>query len=215
MNEPGQAGAADERARNDEYLLNRVNAVERQARGLRRWFRLTGLALVASLGLIAVLLFRPDLLPEALTGPPSGEVRTEALVLLDPEGLVRGRWAVDDEGNTRLTMLDERGRPRLRISVLEGGFPGMSFINGDGQSRAAIGLLPDETTSLVFADAQGVPRAVLGLTRDDGANLVFADAMGVSRVGLGVDGSGTGSAFLPEPESPPEEDPGEDGNESG
>ena len=74
----------------------------------------------------------------------------------------------------------------------------MSLANAQGQRRVALGLLPDETTSLVFADGAGVPRAVLGVTRGEAASLVFANAEGQGLVGLGVDGSGIGSAMLPE-----------------
>lgn len=179
---------------------SRMTTLERENQTLRSRVRMIGLGLLAALALLLAGVVRPGFLSSGAQGRAAGEIRTRSLVLVDGDGLPRGQWTVDQEGNARLGMLDELGRQRLSLSVLEGGFPGMSLINAQGQRRAAFGLLPDETTSLVFADAAGVPRAVLGLTRGEAANLVFADAAGVSRIGLALDGTGLGSALLPEDE---------------
>lgn len=179
---------------------SRMNILEKETKKIRSRVRMMGLALLAALGILAAILIQPELVSTNGQGRVAGEIRTRSLVLVDLDGRPRGQWTVDEGGSVRLGMLDEQGRQRLSLSVLEGGFPGMSLINGQGQRRAAFGLLPDETTSLVFADAAGVPRAVLGLTRGEAANLVFADAEGVSRIGLTLDGTGMGSALLPEDE---------------
>jgi len=179
----------------EDRLWARVSLVENQARALRWRLRLTGLALVAVVALIGVLVYRPELL--AVRGIGVGEVRTSSLVLVDGQGRTRGQWTIDEEGNSRLFLLDQEGRTRLRLSVLEDGSPGMSLINAEGRSRAAFGLLPDETTTLVFADGAGVARAILGLSGGEAANLLLADAEGVSRLGFGVDANGAASAVLP------------------
>ena len=179
----------------EERMIARMASMEREARRLRGRIRLTVVALLATVALVGVLVYRPGLL--RAPGLGMAEVRTASLVLVDGSGRNRGQWSVDEEGNARLTLLDAEGRTRLRLSVLEDGSPGMSLISEEGNTRAAFGLLPDQTTTLVFADAAGVARAVLGLTGDQAANLVFADGQGVSRVGLGVDAMGMGSALLP------------------
>lgn len=201
MNDAQDAVANDATIREVEARFHsRMNHLEMEAKKLRSRIRLMGLGLLTALGLLAAILIRPELVSTNGQGRVAGELRTRSLVLVDTEGRSRGQWMVDEDGNARLGMLDEQGRQRLSMSVLEGGFPGMSLINAQGQRRAAFGLLPDETTSLVFADAAGVPRAVLGLTRGEAANLVFADAGGVSRIGLSLDGTGMGSALLPDEE---------------
>jgi hypothetical protein len=186
---------------------SRMGTLERETSKLRSRVRIMALGLLAAVGTLAAILVRPELVSTGGDGRVAGEIRARSLVLVDSDGLPRGQWTVDEEGNARLALLDERGRQRLSLSVLEGGFPGMSLINAQGQRRAAFGLLPDETTSLVFADAAGVPRAVLGLTRGEAANLVFADAAGVSRIGLALDGTGMGSALLPQDDGGESEGP--------
>lgn len=179
---------------------SRLDVLDKETRKLRSRVRIMGLALLAAIGILAAILIQPELVSTNAQGRVADEIRTRSLVVVDVDGRPRGQWTVDEDENARLGLLDQQGRRRLSLSVLEGGFPGMSLINGQGQRRAAFGLLPDETTSLVFADAAGVPRAVLGLTRGEAANLVFADAEGVSRIGLSLDGTGMGSALLPEDE---------------
>lgn len=201
MNDAQDVAANDSTIREVEARFHsRMNHLEMEAKKLRSRIRMMGLGLLAALGILAAILIQPELVSTNGQGRVADEIRTRSMVLVDTEGRSRGHWMVDDDGNARLGLLDEQGRRRLSLSVLEGGFPGMSLINAQGQRRAAFGLLADETTSLVFADAAGVPRAVLGLTRGEAANLVFADAGGVSRIGLSLDGTGMGSALLPDDE---------------
>ena len=185
----------------EERLHARIRAVERQARGLRTRVRWLGLALLGAVALAAFALVNPGFLDGTrLGGSEPTVVEATRIVLVNENGIPRGEWFVDEEGNGRLAMLDQQQRERLLLTVRGAGYPGISLSNAAGQRRVALGLLPDETTSLVFADGAGVPRAVLGLTRGESANLVLADREGVSRIGLGLDGDGMGSVLLPEPE---------------
>ena len=145
--------------------------------------------------LLALALFAPDFIVSA---PTNDIVEAQSFRIVDADGMARGEWGIDEEGNARLSLLDERRQPRLNLTVLQSGSPGMALISDSGQRRAVLGLLPDETTTLVFADGGGIPRAVLGLTRADEANLVFADANGVTRMGMGLAGDGFGSVMMPE-----------------
>jgi hypothetical protein len=188
----------------EERIRRRLLAVEKEAERLRSRAQLLGFGFLITLGMAGFALFFQGPFGGPGDDIHTGSLRTGQIVLEDSDGVQRGEWRVDEEGNSRLTILDRQGNTRLSLSVLNAGFPGLSFTNGNGQTRAALGLLPDESTSLVFADGAGVPRTVLGLSRADAAHLVFADSEGVSRVALGLDGDGEGSVILPEDSSPAE-----------
>lgn len=179
----------------ESRLRARTQAMQTDLARLRSQVRILGLGFGLSLSVLALLIFAPSVF-----GPPAlGDiVEARSFRIVDGSGITRGEWAVDDEGNARMSLLDQRSRPRLNMTVLGSGFPGVALINGEGQRRAVLGLLPDETTTLVFADGSGVPRAVLGLTRADEANLAFADAEGVTRLGMGLAGNGMGSVMMPQ-----------------
>jgi hypothetical protein len=188
----------------EERFRQRLLAVEREAAGLRNHVRVMGLGLIVTLGLACAAAFTPHLLEVGGNDVELEVLHVKEIVMEDDQGRARGRWTVDEEGNSRISLLDRQGRPRFNLSVLSGGYPGLSLMNANGQPRTALGINPDETTTLVFADGSGVARAVLGLSRADAAHLVFADADGVSRVALGLDGSGVGTVILPEdPSSSP------------
>jgi hypothetical protein len=183
----------------EDRLRARLNAVERETESLRSRARFYGVALTATLALLAIVAVYPDIL--ATAGIRSAKERLEVrhLVLLGPDGAHRGDWAVDADGNARLHLLDRQGRARLSLTVLDGGFPGLSLSNADGQRRAVLGLLSDGTNTLVFADEDGRPRAVIGMdAQRDAASFVLSDADGVPRVGMGLEGTGEGSVILPE-----------------
>jgi hypothetical protein len=186
-----------------QRLLARVNALEKELKGVRSQGRILGLGLLASLtaAVFAIL--------TGLDVAGGDVVEARQLVLLGPDGQPRGEWVVGPEGNATLSMLDREQRQRLTLTVRGEGYPGLSLSNTAGERRVALGLLPDETSSLVFADGEGIPRTVLGLVRGDAASLVLADADGISRIGFGLDGQGIGSVILPD------EEIGEDADEPG
>lgn len=194
MSEKNHSGSDAEKMRTflEERLRDRMVVVEQGTKQLQKVVRILGVGILLAFGLIITLSLWPSV------GGEDGEpLRIQHLVLEDADGVARGEWRVDEEGNSRFVLLDRDGRPRLSLSVLSGGFPGMSLIDTSGKRRAALGLLPDETTNLVFADEEGIARAVLGMGRADATHLVFADANGVSQVALGVDGQGIGTIMLP------------------
>ena len=179
----------------EDRLRARMRAMEEDRRRMRTQVRVLGLGFGLTLSLLALALFAPGFVGAAPTGDI---VEARSFRLVDADGVERGEWGIDADGNTRLSLLDERRQPRLNLTVLQSGSPGMALISDSGQRRAVLGLLPDETTTLVFADGGGIPRAVLGLTRADEANLVFADAEGVTRMGMGLAGDGFGSVMMPQ-----------------
>lgn len=179
-----------------EVIRDRFRAAERHIRRLRTQSRLLAIGTAAAVAIAGAAWMAP----KNDSAPTDGKQTVEAhrIVLLGPDGVPRGKWSVDDDGNARLDLLDLEQRERLSFSVRGEGDPGLALSNAEGERRVALGLLPDQTTSLVFADGAGVPRAVLGLVRGDAANLLLADADGVSRIGFGLDGQGFGSVILPD-----------------
>jgi len=180
----------------DETIMERFRAAERHLRSLRMQSRVMSVGIVCAIGVAAAAWISSSVGSRDATQP--GTVEAHRIVLLGADGLPRGEWSVDEEGNAGLHMLDVQQRERLSLSVRGEGQPGLALSNSAGERRVALGLLPDETTSLVFADGSGVPRAVLGLVRGDAASLLLADAEGVSRIGFGLDGQGFGSVVLPD-----------------
>lgn len=182
----------------EERLRHRLLAVEREAEWLRARIRFLGFGLVAALLLGAVGTFSHGLFGGWEEGMAVDQLTAKRILLTDAQGMARGEWRVDEEGNARLGLLDRQGRTRLSFSVLSSGSPGLSLVNANGRRRAGLALLPDESTSLVFADGTGAPRAVLGLSTGDAAQLVFADANSTPRVALGLDEMGVANVIIPE-----------------
>lgn len=199
---PGDDGPADE-ADPFAAIRDRFRAAERHIRRLQMRSRVLTVGMLGAFALAGAGWITP---PAWASGAgESDTLEARRIVLVGPNGLPRGEWSVDQDGNASLTILDLQQRERLSFSVRGEGYPGLSLSNEAGERRVALGLLPDETTSLVFADGSGVPRAVLGLLRGDAANILLADADGVSRIGFGLDSQGLGSVLLPEsyPDLPP------------
>lgn len=194
----------------EDWARRRFAVMEDQLRTLRSRFRLLGFGLLVAIAACIILAVKPELLGLGDGTHAVGMVRTQHLVLEDRNGVVRGEWEVDGDGNARLSFLDREGRPRLSLSVLNGGWPGLSLIDSWGTRRAVLGILPDETTNLVLGDEAGKARAVLAYDRTLGAQLVFADRNEITRAALGVDASGQGMMMLVEDEET--EDPGGGGS---
>lgn len=193
---PVETEAEDGSDLSDETIMERFRAAERHLRRLRVQTQLLSVGIVCAIAVAATAWITGGVRSRAATQP--GTVEAQRIVLLGADGVPRGEWSVDAEGNAGLHLLDVQQRERLSLSVRSEGQPGLALSNAAGERRVALGLLPDETTSIVFADGSGVPRAVLGLVRGDAASLLLADAEGVSRIGFGLDGEGLGSVVLPD-----------------
>ena len=166
-----------------EAIPERLARLEHENQRLRRfgWVVLVAAVVVLGVTSAVVALFGTRRLP-----PPGAVVQARSFVLQDAKGMVRGTWAVTEEGVVQLALADKSGQPRVRMSVLDDGSPGLALVDGKGRPRAALGLLADGSINLVFADEEGRGRAVLGLTEGGASSLVLADGRGVARAGLGV-----------------------------
>ncbi len=185
----------------EDRLRLKITDLERENRSLKVITRLLAVGLLVPI-VLAVVLF---MAAPALIIPGSGfdSVESERFILRDHNGVVRGEWAISDDGASRITISDPAGNSRLNLAVLGNGSPGLSLADGAGTRRIALGSI-DETSTLVFADREGGPRVILGLPGDGSGSLVFADGGGITRVGMSVEQNGTASLMLPVEEGPDE-----------
>ncbi|MBT8398310.1 MAG: hypothetical protein KJN92_15155, partial [Gemmatimonadetes bacterium] len=124
----------------EDRLRRRLLAVERETERLRGRARIFGIGLLVSLVLAAVATLSPHLLALGGNSVDLDTVTARRMVLVDSEGVQRGEWRVDEEGNSRLRVLDRRSRTRLSFSVLSDGSPGLSLTNANGKRRAGLAL---------------------------------------------------------------------------
>ena len=195
-----------------EYLLRetearlgrRIERLEGREARLRWGLRITSVGLVVALGALAAMHLASR--EQTESGWTVKRLSTQEVVLVDSDGVERGRLGMNDDGRAGIALADRDGRDRIRLSVLTDGSPGITISDPDGRPRAVLGYLPDGTTNLVFADASGVSRAVLGLDPDGSTQALFADPTGRIRamVGVGSDGGPTVSVVEDEEGDEPE-----------
>ncbi len=181
--------------RAEAAFVQRMEALERDNRRLRRYGVAMLLVLAMFLGVGASLLYYSG--AYGLPGSPQ-MVAARQFMLRDAQGTIRGTWGTAEDGSVRLALNDDRGRQRIRLSLLEDGSAGLTFADTSDRRLAVLGLLPDQTTTLALTDPAGVPRMVLGVSANGSSNLVFADHSGTTRAGLGVDSRGLGTFTLVE-----------------
>ena len=192
----GRAPTTPELFRDFELLLDTRLKEERQKR--RHADRLARLGLGLGAGaLLVTALIAYTLYDRRGPGISSGAVRTRELRLVDASGRMRGRWAVQPEGGTRLSFLDERGTERIRITLLQSGAQGITLADSRGEARVVLSLEGGEGSRLTFADAAGRPRTVLGLSPQQAGSLIFADEESAPRAALGLGADGRATFVLP------------------
>lgn len=128
----------------------------------------------------------------------ASSLRAREVVLVDGNGIERGRWAVDDEGAVRLVLSDPAGVDRMKMSVRSDGEQGLAMADGEGLNRIVLSHLADRSSTLAFADAAGTTRAVLGMSGGEAASLLFADQNGGARAALGLSAAGEPTFWWPE-----------------
>lgn len=107
----------------------RFQGLERSNRQPKR----VGGVIILSLGAIV-------LMAQVLSGGSHTVIEPERIVLWDGQGLTRGEWKIDDNGDVRLALRDETGEGYAHLSTTRNGH---SFlVLGDGQKRgvASIGI---------------------------------------------------------------------------
>ena len=156
----------------DDAASERLTRLEQ---AVRRWRVMGGLAIALVAGV-------------ALMGAGGGpgreetpEVRTRAIVLVDPDGRPRVDLRVARNGSTHLVLMDREGLPRISLNVLTQGGADLVLRDQLGLPRAALSVLSDGRPGLSLYDAFGTTRAAVGMVPDDQPRVVLYDAGGRAR----------------------------------
>ena len=139
---------------------------------VRRW-RIMGslvIALVTSVVLMGAL-GRPD-------REETAEIRTRAIVLVDPDGRPRMDLRVATNDSTHLVLMDREGLPRISLNILTQGGTDLVLRDQLGLPRAALSVLPDGRPGLSLYDAFGTTRIAVGMVPDDQPRVVLYDPRG-------------------------------------
>ena len=131
----------------DLELSRRLQTLEDRLR------RIKVLALIACIGIAALILMGQAPLPGPRLRPPirqvdelpaqsrqtvEHEVRTHHIILLDDKGTERASLVSDNAGSVFLVMSDRAGKARVNLSVSNDG-PALTFVDPSGQARTILG----------------------------------------------------------------------------
>jgi hypothetical protein len=156
----------------DDATPDRLTRLEDAA---RRW---------RAIGSLAIALVAGVVLMGALGGPDSevtAEIRTRAIVLVDPDGRPRMDLRVARNDSTHLVLMDREGLPRISLNILTQGGADLVLRDQLGRPRAALSVLPDGRPGLSLYDAVGTTRAAVGMVPDDQPRVVLYDPRGQVR----------------------------------
>ena len=130
-----------------ELLSSRLQTLE------GRFRRIKILALIACIGVAALVLMGQAPLPGPRLRPPTRqvdelpaqsrqtvehEVRARHIILVDDKGTERASLVSDNAGSVFLVMADKAGRTRVNLSVSNDG-PALTFLDPSGQVRTILG----------------------------------------------------------------------------
>ena len=144
-------------------------------RTVHRWRVMGSLAIALVAGVVLMgALGRPD-------REETAEIRTQAIVLVDPDGRPRLDLRVARNDNTHLVLMDREGLPRISLNVLTQGGADLVLRDQLGLPRAALSVLPDGRPGLSLYDASGTTRVAVGMLPDDQPRVVLYDPRGRAR----------------------------------
>ena len=123
-----------------DSLLNRIEKVERENRGLKIGGSVALLALVGALFL-------------GLAAPPSKTLEAELFIVRDAHGKARMILAVGDEGPA-LTLLDKDGKLRVNLGVDKEG-PALDLFDAAESPRAQLMITDEQGPRLNLYDNKG------------------------------------------------------------
>jgi len=130
-----------------ELLSSRLQTLE------GRFRRIKILALIACIGVAALVLMGQAPLPGPRLRPPTRqvdelpaqsrqtvehEVRARHIILVDDKGTERASLVTDNAGSVFLVMSDRAGKARVNLSVGNDG-PALTFLDPSGQARTILG----------------------------------------------------------------------------
>ncbi|HEX2279792.1 MAG TPA: hypothetical protein VHN13_22115 [Candidatus Tectomicrobia bacterium] len=142
---------------------------------VRRWRALGSLAVALVAGVVLMgALGQPD-------REETAEIRTRAIVLVDPDRRPRMDLRVARSDSTHLVLMDREGLPRISLNVLTQGGADLVLRDQLGRPRATLSVLPDGRPGLSLYDAFGTTRVAVGMVPDDQPRVVLYDPRGQAR----------------------------------
>jgi hypothetical protein len=156
----------------DDAAPDHLTPIEHPA---HRWRMMGSLAIAVVAGVVLMgALGRSD-------RDETAEIRTQAIVLVDPAGRPRLDLRVARNDNTHLVLMDREGLPRISLNVLTQGGADLVLRDQLGLPRAALSVLPDGRPGLSLYDASGTTRVAVGMLPDDQPRVVLYDPRGQVR----------------------------------
>jgi hypothetical protein len=162
-------------------LAQRLAALEQaHARLLaaNRRVKRVGAALMAGLAALAIMGQKTALREPAKT------IETQALIIRDANGIVRGAIGLADDGSVGLNLNDAKGATRITLDVAKNSTPGLDLYDGDGQVRSTLALGSHGTPGLGFYNSSGKLRTSLDIPGDNTPGLGFYNNDGKGKFGL-------------------------------
>jgi hypothetical protein len=151
------------------------NRLTRLEHAVRRWRALGSLAVALVAGVVLMgALGQPD-------REETAEIRTRAIVLVDPDRRPRMDLRVARSDSTHLVLMDREGLPRISLNVLTQGGADLVLRDQLGRPRATLSVLPDGRPGLSLYDAFGTTRVAVGMVPDDQPRVVLYDPRGQAR----------------------------------
>ncbi len=115
-------------------------------------------------------------------------VRAGRFELVDGQGRLRGKLAVNSDGTPGLDLYDGAGQLRVTLALAEDGNPSVELTDKNGKQRAALFVGKSGEPGLSLLDKQGQARAELYLANMGDARLLFSDGRAQARALLVFDG---------------------------
>jgi len=150
-----------------DKLVQRLDRLERQ----NRWLMRIGALVVV--GITAVVL-----MGQARPSKVAKVIEAEKFVLLDTNGMVRGKLAIGGDGASGLLLYDGNGIRRVTLSASTNYISGLGLNDTSGKRRAGLSVHPGGYLSLTFADRNEIQRAVMGVMPNGASGLTFSDKEG-------------------------------------
>lgn len=135
----------------------------------------------------------------SLRSPPPGTITAREVVLIDDQGVTRGRWHVTGLGAAELSLADAGGSPLMALSASEDNVT-VTFTDPQGRQRARLSAVEGATSLHLTAGAQAATVRVAA----DEAGLTLADLDRAQLAGISAGAQGTGLSLSNAPETGPQ-----------
>lgn len=172
-------------------LTERLAELERRCARARR--------LAAGSLLVALALPTLAFLPQSAQSTPRNDViQAHGYEVVNADGKVRARLALDASGSPELRMFDSRDRARIRVGIHKDSEPLITLI--DEQDKNRLSMVYSGDPHFVLSQPGGKPTVHMTTASTGAASLLFTHVDGHHNAGIGIHADGRG--FLIQ-ETPP------------